>query len=265
MGPRRVCIGLVVLQLLLSATAFAQDEGRLDRIASSGRLKACIWPDYYGISYRDPRSMQLQGLEVDNARDLASELGVEVEFVDSSFARLIDDLESDRCDIATFAIGVTEQRQARLRFTSPHLVSDIYAITTKSNRRVQRWSDIDRKGTVVVVAKGTLHEAVMRARLAAAELRIVDSPSAREQEVRSGRADVFMTDYPFSLRMLDSNEWARVVAPDRPYHVSHYAWAMRQGDDRFHARVEQALAKLRADGRIAENARRHALEPIVAR
>jgi ABC-type amino acid transport substrate-binding protein len=124
-----------------------------------------------------------------------------------------------------FAIGITAQRQEKLRFTQPHLASDIYAISTKSNRRIQRWEDIDRPGSVVVVAKGTLHEPVMKARLVAAELRVVDTPAAREQEVQSGRADVFMTDYPFSRRMLDNNDWARLISPrDLPHRLMPGRW-----------------------------------------
>lgn len=238
---------------------------RLARVQAVGLLRACVWPEYYGISFRDPRSQQLNGLEIDNARELGRALGVEVVFVDSAFSRLADDLLSDRCDIATFAIGITPERQQRLRFTRAHLASDIYAIGARSNRRVQQWADIDRPGVVVVVAKGTLHETVMRERLRMAELRVVDSRAAREQEVQSGRADVFMTDYPFSRHFLDQRDWARLISPPQRYHVTPYGWAMAPGDDRFHARVDQVLAAMLSDGRVLANARRHGLEPLVAR
>lgn len=236
----------------------------LARIQASKTLRVCIWPDYYGISFRNPKTQELVGIDIDNARDLGKALGVSVEFVDSSFARLIDDVTTDRCDIAMFAVGITPQRQEKLRFTKPHLVSDIYAITTKANRRIQAWGDIDHPGVVVAVAKGTLHEPVMKAKLKAAELRVLDTPQAREQEVQSGRADVFMTDYPFSRRMLDNSDWARLVAPVETYHITPYAWAMLPGDDAFHSRVEEILAAMKRDGRLMANARRYGLDPLVA-
>lgn len=245
--------------------AAADEPDRLSRIEKSGTLRVCIWPDYYGISFRNPKTQQFVGVDIDNAHDLAKDLGVKVQFIDSSFARLIEDVTSDRCDIAMFAIGITPQRQEKLRFTQPHLASDIYAITTKTNRRIQQWADIDKAGSVVVVAKGTLHETVMRTRLKAAELRIVDTPAAREEEVQSGRADVFMTDFPFSRRMQDNNDWARVVSPPETYHITPYAWAMMPKDDRFHARVEKALADMKRDGRLLANAKRNRLEAIVAK
>lgn len=257
------CTLLGSLWLLTPAQAQTPAADRLQRIEASQMLRVCIWPDYYGISYRNPKTQRLVGIDIDNAHALALDLGVTVQFVDSSFAKLVEDLEADRCDLAMFAIGVTPARQAKLRFTKPHLASDIYAITTKSNRRIQNWADIDQPGRVVAVAKGTLHEPVMKARLKAAELRVVNTPAAREQDVQSGRADVFITDYPFSRRMLDNSDWARLVSPPEEFHMTPYAWAMVPGDDKFFNRVEKILANMKRDGRLLANAKKNGLEAIV--
>ena len=257
-GPRW---SIGVLAMLFAVPVLA--ASRLDEIVSKGRVRVCIWPDYYGISYRNPKTQQLSGIDVDMARELGKDLGVAVQFVDSSFARLVDDLSAERCDIAMFAIGVTPARAERLRFTRPHLASDVYAITSRTNRRIRGWDDIDEPGSVVAVARGTLHEALLRERLRSAQLLVLDTPFAREQEVQSGRADVFMTDYPYSLRFLANADWARLVAPPGPYHVTPYAYAMLPGDDTWHARVERFVDEVKRDGRLLASARQHRLEAIV--
>jgi ABC-type amino acid transport substrate-binding protein len=251
--------------LLASAVAVqaADAPGHLERVRQSGQLRVCIWPDYYGISYRHPVTHQLAGIDIDLAQALGKDLGLAVQFVDSSFARLFEDVLGDRCDVAMFAIGITPLRQEKLRFTSPYLASDIYAITTRSNRRIRTWDDIDRPGVVVAVARGTLHEPVMREKLRQAELAVLDTPHAREQEVESGRADVFMTDFPYSRRMLGSTDWARLVAPTSTYHVTPYAWAVAPGDERWWQELEAFVARIKRDGRLLAAARRHGLEPIV--
>lgn len=253
---------LFLISSLLALPAFAQDSA-VDRINSSKTVRVCIWPDYFGISYRDPKTQKLSGIDVDMAHALASDLKVGVEFVDSSFARLIADVSDNRCDVAMFAIGITPIRQEKLRFTKPHLASDIYAITTKSNRRIKSWADIDKPGTVIAVAKGTLHEPVMREKLKAATLKVFDTPHAREQEVESGRADVFMTDFPYSRRMLKTTDWARLIKPESTYHITPYAYAIRPGDDRWHDRLERFVADVKKDGRLKAAAERNELLPIL--
>lgn len=263
----RIPVLLASLLLGLSLSHPASDahavESRLDRINASHTVRVCIWPDYYGITYRNPKTMQLSGIDIDMAHELGKDLGAKVEFVDSSFARLIDDVTADRCDIAMFGIGITPVRQEKLSFSPPHLASDIYAITTRTNRRIKNWDDIDTFGSVVAVARGTLHEAVMKEKLSSAQLLILDTSFAREQEVQAGRADVFITDYPYSQRFLAGNDWARLIAPPAKYHITPYAYAMAQGDDAWKARIDRFVMDVKRDGRLKEAAKRHKLDAIL--
>jgi len=263
---RRFKLLLPLLAAALSGHAVAQDTAgsHLVQIQKSKTVRVCIWPDYYSITYRNPKTQLLSGIDIDLALELGKDLGVEVKFVDSSFAKLIDDLTQDRCDVAMFAVGVTPARSEKLRFTRPHLASDIYAIASKTNRRIKSWSDIDKSDSVVAVAKGTLHEPIMRGKLKAAQLLVLDTPFAREQEVQSGRADVFMTDYPYSQRFLPNADWARLVSPPGAYHITPYAYAVKPGDDPWLARLDGFVSAIKRDGRLMAAAKRHQLEPIVA-
>ena len=250
---------------LLATPVFGQALGHLEQIQARKQLRVCIWPDYYGITLRNPKTQKLEGVDADMAIKFAKDLGVGLAFVDSAFARLIPDVLSDRCDVAMFAVGITPARSDKLRFAKPTLVSDIYGITTRHNRRIKSWEDIDKPGTVVAVIKGTLHEPIMRERLKLATLSVLDTPMAREQEVSSGRADVFMTDYPYSRRMLETTDWARLVAPPSTFHLTHYAYAVAPGDERWLNRVDQFVRDIKRDGRLIQAASRYRLESIVVR
>ncbi len=247
--------------ILVSLFAYSQ-ANKLDNIIKSNNLKVCIWPGYYGISYLDPRTQELVGIDSDLAIELAKDLKVNLEYVQSSFATLIKDINEDKCDIAMFAIGNTKQRRKKIRFTTPHLSSDIYAITTKSNTKVKNWDDIDKKGIVVAVTKGTYHEPIMKEKLKNAELLVVNGFKAREQEVLSGRADVFMTDYPYGKRMLAKTDWAKLIIPQKEYHKTPYAWAMAYGNDKFHERVEKFISDIKKDGRLLDLSKKNDLEAI---
>ncbi|MEN9384064.1 MAG: hypothetical protein RL323_1207 [Pseudomonadota bacterium] len=236
---------------------------QLDRIQATKTVKVCIWPDYYGISLRNPKTQKLSGLDSDLALELGKDLGVAVEFVDSSFSKLLVDVPSGACNVAMFGVGITTARAEKLRFTRPTLASDVYAITTLGNRRIKTWSDIDKPGNVVAVIKDTLHESLLRERFRNATLLVVDSPMAREQEVQAGRADLFMTDYPYSRRMLETTDWARLIAPPEVFHLTRYAYAVAPGDEKWFKRMEQFVSDIKRDGRLLSFAQQYKLGEIV--
>ncbi len=254
---------LAVGAALLALSQLAQAGAVLDRVRAAGQVRVCIWPDYYGISLRHPRTQQLQGLDIDLSAELGRDLKLGVQYVDSSFQTLVDDLKNDRCDVAMFAIGMLPQRMAVLSFTRPYLQSDIYGVTTKGSRVVTRWEDIDKPGVAVAVQAGTFMEPVMAAALKQARLVRVAPPSTRERELEAGRVDVFMTDYPYSRRLLDNADWASLISPPAPFHILPYAYAVKPGDEAWLAQVDEFVARIQRDGRLVAATRRHGLEAIV--
>jgi len=258
----RVALAGAVLSVA-QGQALAQEV--LQRVKSSGTVRVCVWPDYYGVTHRNANTQKLEGIDIDLSNELAKDLQVRVQHVDSSFVTLIDDLKNDRCDIAMFAVGMLPQRMQQLRFSRPYLQSDIYAVTTKSNRAVQRWEDIDKPGVLGGVQAGTFMEPVMKAQLKQARMVVVQPPTTRERELEAGRIDVFMTDYPYSRRLLDNADWAHLITPPSAFNIVPYGYAVKPGDDAWLAQVDAFVARIKRDGRLLAAANRHRLGPIVVR
>ena len=247
---------------LALATAATHAGPVLDRVKAAQSVRVCIWPDYYGVTFRNPRTQQLGGIDVDLSAEFGRDMKAKIEYVETSFPKLVDDLKADRCDVAMFAVAVLPARAAQLAFSKPYLQSDIYGITTKSNRVVRDWADIDKPGVQVAVQAGTFMEPVMAQALKQATMVVVKPPATRERELESGRVDVFMTDFPYSRRLLDNADWATLVSPPKPFHVLPYAYAVKQGDDAWLAQVDEFVARIKRDGRLEAAARRHGLAPI---
>ena len=249
---------------LLTTTPAALAGPVLDRIQASSTLKVCIWPDYYGITWRNPRTQQLAGIDIMLSAELAKDLKVKLEYVESSFPKLIEDVTGDRCDIAMHAVAVLPARAEKLKFTQPYLQSDIYGITTRASR-IKGFDDIDKPGVKVAVQAGTFMEPVMAGALKQATMVVIKPPQTREQELEAGRVDVFMTDFPYSRRLLDNADWARLVSPTKPFHALPYAYAVKPGDDAWLKRVDEFVAAIKRDGRLETAAKQHGLTEIVVR
>ena len=50
--------------MIAALDAHAGAPDRRARIVTSKVLRACIWPDYYGITYRNPKTRQLSGIDI---------------------------------------------------------------------------------------------------------------------------------------------------------------------------------------------------------
>lgn len=271
---RALCLGvffaaaqLVALGIFASAaaqpSAARPAAGTMAAIAARSELRVCIWPEYFAISYRNPRNGELEGIDIDLARALAARLRVALAFVETNFRDFMDRIEDGSCDIAMMGVGVTPARAARIGFSKPYLASAVYAVTTRTNSRIGRWADIDTPGTVVAVAAGTVMEPLMRDTLRRAQLMVVAPPRTREGEIMSGRADVFMSDYPYTRRMMLMHDWARVIDPPARFGETLYAFGLPRGDATWTAEVNTFLERMRSDGTLARAAQRHGLTPIL--
>lgn len=261
--PSRVLGWVCVVALGCASAGVASAAGVLDRIKATETVRVCIWPDYFGVSHRNPNTQQLEGVDIDLSAELGKDLKAKVQYVDSSFATLVEDVTAERCDVAMFAVGMLAQRLQHLKFSRPYMQSDIYAISTKSNRTVRQWSDIDQPGVLVGVQGGTFMEPVMKAKLAQAQMVVIKPPQTRERELEAGRIDVFMTDFPYSRSLLSNADWAKLIAPPTPFSVLPYGYAVKPGDEAWLAVIDGFVTRIKKDGRLRAAAARHGLLPIV--
>lgn len=256
---------MAVMTGLWEAPAHAQQPDLLAAIRARGEIRVCIWPEYFAISYRNPRNGELEGIDIDLARDFARRLGVSVAFIETNFRDFMDRLEQRACDVAMFGVGITPQRAARVDFARPYLSSVVYAVTTRDNRIIQRWEDLDRPGNNIAVAAGTFMDPLMRETVRHATIDVVAPPRTREAELQAGRVDAFMSDFPYTRRMVLMHDWVRVIAPPDRFGETRYAHAVPKNEPALLAAVNAFVAAAEADGTLARSAERHGLTPILIR
>ena len=103
----------------------------------------------------------------------------------------------------------------------------------------------------------------MKAALTQAQTVVIKPPATRERELEAGRIDVFMTDFPYSRRLLSSTDWARLITPLTPFNVLPYGYAVKPGDEGWLAVIDGFVSRIKRDGRLRTAAVRHGLLPIV--
>lgn len=240
-----------------------QTQSRLYDITKSGKLRVCTWPLYYSISFRNPATGQLEGIDADLMKELAKDMGVQLEVVDTAFGTFIADLQANKCDIGMFGVGATMKRAQAVEFSKPYLVTNVYAVV-KEGGPIKQWSDIDKKGITAVVTLGSYIEPFMRNYLKAASLNAVSPPATSQAELMSNRADVIMSDFPTALKMKKEFDGVTYLLPPEKLAVTPYAYVVAPGDQIWLNYVNLFVDTIKLDGRLAKAAEKNGLTPIVA-
>jgi len=238
-------------------------QSRLFDITKNKKLRVCQYPLYYSISYRDPTTGQLTGIDVDLSKELAKELGAELEVVESNFGTFIADLQTNKCEIGMFAIGATLKRAQAVEFSKPYLITSIYGVTRKGGT-IKDWADIDKPGVKAAALLGSYIEGFMKDYLKKGEVISVAPPNTREGELMARRADVILTDYPTAIKVTKEFDWAATITPDEPLAVTPYAYVVPQGDQIWLNYVNLFVDTIKRDGRLKKFADKYQLGPIVA-
>ncbi len=256
-------IAMITAMVVTSPASAQQTQSRLFEVTKSRKLPVCIYPLYYAISFRDPKTNVLTGMDVDIAKELAKSLGSEVQFVESSFGTFIADLQANKCAIGMFGLGVTTQRAQAAEFSKPYMYASVYGIAKKGGK-INDWNDIDKPGNKVAVLLGSYIETFMKSHLKQATIVSIQPPATRESELAAGRVDAILVDYPTVLRVKQEFDWAISVQPSEKLAPTPVAYAFTPGDQIWLNYVNQFLDIIKLDGRLTEIAKKHQLDGSLA-
>ena len=91
---------IAALALVLAFSVQGVAAERLDRIMETKVLRVGTPGDYRPFSMLDKASGKYEGHDVDVAELLASDLGVSVEFVPTTWSKMMEDYQAGKFDVA---------------------------------------------------------------------------------------------------------------------------------------------------------------------
>ncbi|SOY45495.1 Cyclohexadienyl dehydratase (Includes: Prephenate dehydratase; Arogenate dehydratase) [Cupriavidus taiwanensis] len=241
--------------LLCAAPVFAQPatppaglSPALIRVAQSGVLRVCTPGDYKPFSFMKSEG-QYEGLDVDLMTSLASSLGAKPQFVKTSWATLMPDFVSGKCDIGTGGISVSLERQKHAYFSAPYMVNGKTPITRCENvQRFQTIEAINQPGVRVIANPGGSNERFARTHLSRARLTMHKDNLTIFDEVIQGHADVFVTEAAEAIVQSKAHPELCAVNPDKPLQYAEMGYLLPNGDEVFKRYVDQWLHLARAGG-----------------
>ncbi|MBI3709888.1 MAG: transporter substrate-binding domain-containing protein [Proteobacteria bacterium] len=172
--------------LLLGLGIGQADAQVLDRIMKEKKIRITAQVDSAPFGILD-KNNKPTGSEIETARQIAKDLGVELELVQVSGPQRIPALLSDRADLAISSLSITTDRAKTVWFASPHGALSIVIGGAKS---VNIKSAADLAGKKIGMTRATLEEQEVP-KIAPPGTNIVffDEHAATQQALLTGQID----------------------------------------------------------------------------
>jgi len=226
----------------------------LAEIKKSGKLRV-------GIAEIVPWAMhdkdgKLVGFEVDVARKLARDMGVEAEFHPDQFRYLIPDLEANRFDIIIAGFSIEARRALVVNFSEPYNVTDVtIAASKKMGGELKTMEDFNKKGVTIGVVEGMTSEDLAALAFPKASIQTYTEDSALFSDLVAGKLAAAVADSP-RLDILAKLYPDAVSTPAvAPLGTFPAAFAVRRGDMDFVNYLNSWIAARNADKWIATRRR----------
>ena len=204
----------------------------LDDIVQSGVLKVGTTGDFPGWSFKNPETNKYEGFDIDVAKKLASDIGVDVEFVPTDWKNLVSGVVSSKYHMTSSA-SITAQRALTAGYTDSYYGTGTVAMTlTKNNSEIDNWESIDESKSIAVTM-GTVFENEAKKSFPDSKIIAVEAPAREYQEVLSGRADVSLTSKVDALKLVTLYPELSIVNLDEPKNAKLFAILVPREDQEW--------------------------------
>lgn len=198
-------------------------------------------------SYKDPADpSKVIGFEADLVYALGDELNMNVEFFQNDWAGLIQGLNRHDYDVVVNGLEITAERRRAVNFSAPYYITAETLSVRRDNHQVDRLSDLENKR--VATLTGSLAQRILNEQSFPMELVTYSKEVHLYNDLSFGRVDAALLDEPIALYYGKPNPQLKTVG--EPLGRLEYGIATRRDDRALTARVQKALGKLIADGRL---------------
>ena len=262
-SSRRVFVILmlaaVTLCMLLLAGCQKKEEpasseaNKLEKIMDQGVLKVGTTGDYQPMSYLDPDTGEYVGFENELTKDLAGEMGVEIQYVETSWPTLMEDTLAGKFDLAICGITVNDARKEQALMSDGYIVNGKTILCRAEDAdKYTSLEAINRPEVRVMVNPGGLNEQFARENLPDVTLIIHDVNQEIPGLVASGEADIMITEIMEAGYYVGQD--SRLAAPlvQEPFTHGEIGVLMPKGSEDLLNYVNDFLRKEKESGRIDE-------------
>ena len=252
-----VAILTLCSQAVLSACSDSdkpvRQPDKVTEIVERGKVLIGTTRDYRPLSFCEPETGEYWGFGIEIAQEIAKQLGVKVEFVQTSWPTLTADVlaEPQKFDFAIGGITITDTRRETMLMSEGYLANGKTILCRASeSERYQSLADIDKPEVRVMVNPGGLNEKFAHENLTHATIIVHQKNEEIPTLIAEGVADVMITEIteaPYYVRT-DT----RLAAPllNEPFTHGEIGVLMQKGQEDLLDFVNGVIRRMKSNGSL---------------
>jgi cyclohexadienyl dehydratase len=231
-------LAAMAASLLLGITAQTAHAGdRLDRIMDSHVIRVGTPGDYrpFAIKTKDGA---YKGHDIDVIQAMARQLGVKVQYVDTTWPNLMKDLLAGKFDVAVGGITRTAARIGKAVMLPGYAPFGKVALVRKDEAsKYKTLGDLNQPSVHVIKNPGGSNEAFVLANLKKADVSTHDKNAEIPGLIAEGKGDVMITETYEALHYAKADPRLAAIFIDHPLTPINYLGFLLPKDDPDYVRV----------------------------
>ncbi len=215
--------------LLLTHHEKTKAASMIDSVIQRGVLRV-------GFSSFVPWAMQNKdgtfiGFEVDIAKKLAKDLGVDIQLIPTPWSGIIPALLTNKFDIIIGGLNITTERNLRVNFTTPYDYAYIEILAhAKKIKNMSFPEDFNNPKTIIAIRSGSIAAIPAKKLLPKATFRFFDDETIATQDLLSGNAHLLFASTPLPKFTAIASKGTLVTLDVKPLAPQPVGFAIQKGD-----------------------------------
>lgn len=229
------CLSALALAISLGNVQAHAGE-RLDGIMQNKVLRVGTPGDYRPFAMK--ADGQYAGHDIEVIEAMAKELGVKVEYVDTTWPKLMEDLQNNRFDVAVGGITRNVGRIGKVHMLPGYApFGKVALVRTADKEQFKKPEDLNQAKVRVIKNPGGTNEAYVLQNMAKAQISTHDKNAEIPALIAEGKGDVMITETYEALHYSKADPRLHAAYLDQPLTPVNELGFMLPTDDADYTRV----------------------------
>jgi ABC-type amino acid transport substrate-binding protein len=218
----------------------------MGKIQGKGEIVIGVKYDVPPFGFKNPRSGNVEGFDVDFGKAVAEALGVKTKLVEAISDNRIPFVKDGTVDLVLSTMTINDERAQEIGFTDPYFIAHGRILVPKDSK-IAGVDDLG--GRKVCTALGSTYEETLKEQAPKADLKLVDAYSECLELLQNGAVHAISTDDVILTGMIIQDDSLQLVGDELT--TEPYGGGFKKDDTAFAGFLNGVLEEYKSDGRWA--------------